>query len=269
MPKLCADCVSSNLTLTHTGTRPIHTKSPGDLPRQSKAVPSVSFTKGSHPADADLVVRIRTPLKPGTRVLYWGARACGGLRKVVTRPVSKKPDYGAYANYGTTRVGRDQRITMRLCLPVVYCEKGVGYPRHVHFCIENKKKEWGHRVWAAGAFPSAHAHGGDVTPKELHSAAKLGKLHVVNALPIGYRGIDCPHIRMDRAHHIPHTLPQHVFDRFVHTHALQVEPVVVYCLKPECGAAKKAIAKLTKAGACNVFYMPAGTNGWYSYFKTQ
>ena len=39
-------------------------------------------------------------------------------------------------------------------------------------------------------------------------------------------------------------------------------PVVVYCMKPTCGAAKAVIRTLLDRGVSNIFYMPAGITGW-------
>ena len=270
MPKLCSECASSNLVLTHTtfsaGPQQLHRGNRlGDMPRQAKSVPRPNFAKGTHRRNANFTVKVSTRLKPRTRVLYWGPKECTGLEDSNVRT---KPDYGAYENFGTTRVRRDGTVTMRLRRPRVYMEKGTSFPRHVHFCTETADGKWSTRVWAAGAFPSARVRGGDISPSELHSAAKRGvPVHVVNALPTGYRGIDCPYIRMGRAHHVPHMSTQKVFDRFVSEHKLTTAPIVVYCIHAKCGAAKHAIEKLTKAGACNLFYMPAGTEGWYRQFS--
>ena len=234
------------------------------------------------PSNATVSVRMRIgqPSKHPRKILYWAAKP----KKISDKILSAIKSYGRYANMGITYVGTDGFATFKIRSPRPYKEHGIVWPPHLHyaFCKKNKK-EWSTTVWAVAAYPGHHGaklrtgtHKKEyeyemkclddkrnqcsiLTPKQVYRYWK--DLIVVCALPKQYK-IASPKHASKGNHFIVDFHKATNADVKEACKRIGNKPYVIYCANPTCMAASKMISRLVQCGARNVYYMPAGSEGW-------
>lgn len=243
-----------------------------------------STKKGAFsPTNATVSIRIKIskPSKDRRKILYWAAKP-----KVISdkKILGALASYGRYTNMGITYVNTDGFATFKIRAPRPYKENDRVWPPHVHYTYANKN-EWSTTVWAVAAYPGHHGkklrtgpHAGEyeyemkclndntnqcsiLTPEQVYRY--WNDLIVVCALPEQYKVALPKHsAKSDRNRHI--VVPYKSSNDVVKQACRRIgdKPYVVYCANPTCMAASQLIGRLVECGARNVYYMPAGFEGW-------
>lgn len=228
-------------------------------------------------ATVSVQMRISKPSKHKRKILYWAAKPKAISDKKILGALES---YGRYANMGITYVDTDGFATFKIRAPRPYKENGIVWPPHLHYTYANKN-EWSTAVWAVAAYPGHHGkklrsgpHAGHyeyemkclngstnhcsiLTPQQVHRY--WNDLIVVCALPEQYK---VEHSAKTDRNHI--VVPYKSSNAVVKQACSRIgdKPYVVYCAKPSCIAASQLIGRLVQCGARNVYYMPAGFEGW-------
>ena len=229
-------------------------------------------------ATVSVQMRVSKPSKHQRKILYWAAKS----KAISDKILGALDSYGRYKNMGITYVNTDGFATFKIRAPRPYKENGIVWPPHLHYTYANKNN-WSTTVWAVAAYPGHHGkklrsgpHAGHyeyemkclndttnhcsiLTPEQVYRY--WDDLIVVCALPKQYK-IASPKHSSKRRNHI--VVPYKSSDTVVKQACSLIgdKPYVVYCAKPTCMAASQLISRLVQCGARNVYYMPAGFEGW-------
>ena len=261
--KLCLTCEPGNMIRSQTGGGVVANwiQEQGRLSAIPPNAPPPDHPP-YNPEDATLSVSV-TVGGPSRKMLWWGATP----RSICEPPKHAGRAYGFYTNMGIAQVDDDGVLKFYAQAPQAYLEEGVLWPPHFHFA-ERDAAGWDTKVQTVAGYPGhseihkvkglarVYAEKSSVlTPDQVRK--HRASLIVVNALPMQYDNIDLPGaVHM----HVPHNADPTEISKAANE--IGIWPYVVYCEKPSCGAGVDLIAKLVQQGAVNVYYMPAGRQGW-------
>ena len=220
--------------------------------------------KANHPVKSDIEITVlKSDLKKGTKIFYWAAKPkkLSEAKKIETL---KKSYCDNNKNFGCCYVKENGKIVIKVMSPQCYKEEGKIWPKHIHFITE-KDGSWDiDKVYTLLGIPSYSneletkrlKYGGVyVKPETVKRTWKNGDYYMVYALSKKNPSLadiekykDLKHLHID---HESKTIS-------VPSHIKKNTPMVVYCAKESCNAAKKLIVKLADKGYENLFYMPAG-----------
>ena len=221
--------------------------------------------KISYPPSSDIQLTLfDTSLKKGTKIFYWAAKPKKLSEQVKKIEGLKKSYCEKNNNYGCCKVGNNGKIIIKIMSPQCYKEDGKVWPKHLHFIKEDRKNWDLGDVYTALAVPSYSEkietkrlrYGGVyITPATIKRTWKDGHYYMVYALSKKNPSLidiekykDCKHLCID---HESKTIS-------IPSKIKKSTPLVVYCARESCNAAKKLIVKLADKGYENLFYMPAG-----------
>lgn len=259
--KLCHTCSKNN---------PFFTLS--KLEEMSKDLKTCHFpihnnpkmTKLSHPKKADIEITIPVSnIKKGTKIFYWAAKPkkLADAKKIETL---KESYCDKNKNFGCCHVKEGGKIVIKVMSPQCYKEGGTIWPKHIHFISENKGSWDIEKVYTLLGIPSQAEelstrmlnYGGVyVKPNTVKRTWKNGNYYMVYALSKKNPSLaDIPKYKNFKHLHIDHeskniSLP---------TKIKKGTPLVVYCARESCNAAKKLMTRLADKGYENLFYMPTG-----------
>ena len=215
-----------------------------------------------NPVHADLAVSVSIG-GPRRKILWWGATP----RSIGDELKGAAAAYGFYTNMGIATVD-DGMLSFKAQAPQPYYEEGTLWPPHFHY-VESTRNGWATNVQTVAGFPG-HSEVHDVVAARGKSSSQSSvltpgmvrkhkkDLTLVNALPMKYTNVSLPGARGHM--HVPYDAAPEVVARAAGR--LGTAPCVVYCEKPTCDAGTKLIGRLVAHGANNVYYMPAGRQGW-------
>lgn len=259
---------SMPLCLTCTGTGPLQRAAgAGELPawlqrlgRTSAVPPSLSPGR-RYRANAKVTVALR---HAPCRVFWWAARP----RRLAEAADIEGPAeaYGDYPNRGFGHLVAN-RVTIAFASPRPYAEGRRLWAPHVHFILQDAAGRWAREpVYTVAALPLPRSpsylfrhlkhqpYSCCVTPTQVYRAMGDRRIRTLSAL--GAPTAATPLITR------PGAAPPLHSDMSKLRRRIGRRPVVVYCMKPTCGAAKAFIRTLLELGVSNIFYMPAGLAGW-------
>jgi rhodanese-related sulfurtransferase len=229
-------------------------------PKQCK----IQFPKNS---DIELTLT-QKEIKPGKKVLYWAAKG---------KPINKADNvenalqaYGRknnskFLNFGCTKVKKDGKIVIKIQSPQCYVEKNKLWAKHIHFIEENDNNTWRkENFYTVLGLPvnteemkSKKLKSGNVyvTPEQVKKYWKNGNFYMVYALSKKYPSL----ASLERYKNFKHIQIDHENKNIRLPKEVDFKtPMVVYCAKKSCNAAKNLILKLADKGYENLFYMEEG-----------
>ena len=234
------------------------------LGRTSAVPPSRTAGGRRYRPNARVTVALR---HPPCRVFWWAARPRRLAEAADDVNEGPAAAYGrGYPNRGFGRLAAN-RVTIEFASPRPYTEGRRMWAPHVHFILQDAAGRWAREpVYTVAALPlppsPAHLfrhlrmapYSCCVTPMQVYRAMADGRIRTLSAL--GAPTVHTPLITRPGA-----SEPLHK-DMAGLRRRIGRRPVVVYCMKPTCGAAKAFIPFLLELGVVNIFYMPAGIVGW-------
>ena len=225
------------------------------------------------PENSDIQLTLtQNEIKPGKKILYWAA---------IGKPINKAHEVTdalhayerrskkKFKNFGCTRVKKDGQIIIKIQSPQCYVEKKKLWAKHIHFIEENDDNTWKkENFYTVLGLPvdteemtSKKIKSGNVyvTPEQVKKYWKNGNFYMVYALSKNYPSLasiekykDYKHFQVDHENKNIR-LPKEINYQ---------TPMVVYCAKKTCNAAKNLILKLADKGYENLFYMEEGMTGF-------
>lgn len=220
--------------------------------------------KISHPPKSDIQITVLdSKLEKGTKIFYWAAKPkkLADAKKIENL---KKSYCDKNRNFGCCKVKDDGKIVIKVMSPQCYKEDGKIWPKHIHFVCE-KGDAWDmERVYTLIGIPT-HSdeletkrleYGGVyIKPETVKRTWKNGNYYMVYALSKKNPSlVDIEKYKGLKHLHIDHqaksiSIPAHIKKNV---------PMVVYCARESCNAAKKLMSRLADKGYENLFYMPVG-----------
>lgn len=229
-----------------------------------------------HPERSSVEVTV-TIGGPNRKILFWGSCARSIQSSMPSAPVA----YGKYKNMGIAQVVNGV-VRIKCQAPRPYKEHGRTWPPHLHYVNPKSKTQWKSQVFTIAAFPGHHKHKSTMYSMRCidHETSRCSiltpslvfqhwpKFCIVNALPdkdlaIVKRG--SPY----KAMHVPYNADQRLIEKAART--IGNRPYLVHCYNTSCNAATELIRRFmnVKVGAKNVYYMPAGQQGWIKWLKSK
>lgn len=214
---------------------------------------------------------------PDRNILFWGS----GARPIQSSLPSAPVAYGKYKNMGIARVVKGV-VRIKCEAPRPYTEHGRTWPPHLHYANPKSDTQWGSQVFTMAAFPGHHqqkktmynmrcinqetAKCSILTPSLVFK--HWPKFCIVNALPDKSLGIVKPGSPY-KAMHVPYNADQRQIEKAAR--AIGNRPYLVHCYTESCNAATELIRRFmnVKKGAKNVYYMPAGQQGWIKWLESR
>lgn len=222
-----------------------------------------------HPKNADIEITItQNEIKPGKKILYWAAygKSLGKAHEITSALYAyKREGNHKFKNYGCTKVRKDGKIVIKIESPQCYKEKNTLWPRHLHFVEENEDNTWRkENFFTVSGLPietdnvkTNKIKSGNVyvSPGQVRKNWKKGNFYMVYALSKKYPSL----VGIEKYKNYKHLQIDHETKKLNLPKEIKPEtPMVVYCAKRSCNAAKKLILKLSKSGYQNLFYMEEG-----------
>lgn len=264
--KLCHTCKRNEILLTLSSLEDI----PEDLKTCNFPIDKRPQEHNiSYPTKSDIeITLLKTNLKKGTKILYWAAKPKKLSEQTKKIDGLKKSYCDKNNNYGCCKVGKDGKIVIKIMSPQCYKEEGKVWPKHLHF-IKEDGKNWNlEEVYTSLAIPSYSdkietkrlRYGGVyISPEAVKRTWKEGYYYMVYALSKKNPSLidiekykDCKHLHID---HESKNIS-------VPSKIKKSTPLVVYCARESCNAAKKLMVRLADKGYENLFYMPSGMTGF-------
>ena len=259
--KLCHTCSSNDTFFTMSSIE--------DIPKDLKGChfpvnKSPKSIKISYPVKSDIEVTVLdTDIRKGTKIFYWAAK--GKPLKEASKIDNLKKSYCENnKNYGCCIVKDKGKIVFKIISPQCYKEGNKIWPKHLHFVVESGDSWDLENIYTVLAVPS-HSHeletkklrygGVYITPETVKRTWKNGDYYMVYALSKKNLSLvdiekyrDLNHLHIDHESKII-SIPSKI---------KKSTPLVVYCARESCNAAKKLIVRLADKGYENLFYMPDG-----------
>ena len=261
--KLCHTCSKKEFFFTHSNLE--------DIPKDLKTChfpinKHPKSVKVSYPEKSDIEITVLgSNLKKGTKVFYWAAKS-KKLSEAKKIESLKKSYCDRNKNFGSCYVKDNGNIVFKIMSPQCYKEDGVIWPKHVHFiCEDESEGKWDtEKVYTVLGIPSQSEelttkrilYGGVyIKPETVKRTWKNGDYYMVYALSKKYPSLaDIEKYRDFKHLHIDHESKNFSMPSKIK----KSTPLVVYCARESCNAAKKLMVRLADKGYENLFYMPCG-----------
>ena len=225
--------------------------------------------KIQHPKDSDIEIKLtQKDINPGKKILYWAAN--GKKLPKAHEVTSALPAYNRksnkkFKNFGCTKVKKDGTIEIKLESPQCYIERKKLWAKHIHFVEEGEGNTWkkenfytvlGLPVESENMKTKCLKKGNVyVTPDQVRKNWKKGNFYMVYALSKKNPSL----VDLEKYKNLNHLHIDHESENFtLPKEVKKTTPLVIYCVKKSCNAAKNLMLKLAKKGYENLFYMEEG-----------
>jgi len=195
----------------------------------------------------------------GKYVLYWASKP--SKNELMTK--NAKEAYGNFTNSGISKIQKDGTFTVHIKCPQNYetIEHGKKiketFYRHLHFVLENDKKEWNHdKIFTK--IVTCHS-----------SVLNKKDTIIINALGEEYDLFNANHINPSLNQKEFHNHILKLIEKYPRIHnAVQKKkvewyavPFIIYCKNEKCNASENLVKKLYKKGLVNLTIFPKGYDG--------
>ena len=220
--------------------------------------------KVNRPAKSDIEITVlKSGLKKGTKIFYWAAKS-KKLSEAGKIDTLKKSYCDNNKNFGCCYVKDDGKIVIKVISPQCYKEEGKIWPKHIHFICQEKDSWDTEKVYTLLGIPS-HSNeletkrlkygGVFITPETVKRTWKNNNFYMVYALSKKNPSL----VDIKKYENLNHLHIDHESKNIsIPSRIKKSTPLVVYCAKESCNAAKKLMVKLADKGYENLFYMPSG-----------
>jgi len=252
-------------------------------------LPEVIREKKYNPKDSKLIaespkltkLNVNVPIKtdkPDTWVFYWAAHGSTNPEKIM----QEKEAYGNNSNHGIVKTDDDGNAILKLNCPQPYKEheKGLTYPRHVHYTFLMKDNLWNENINSLVVMCN-------IDFKQMQKALDKKTHIILNALPNDeYEKIHIPNSynmyykfleempEKDRAKYIESLLKEYIenypkLSKLLKKNKLSLFdiPIITYCDNIKCKASEKLTEYLIEANYVNVLEYPGGMKDWHENTK--
>ena len=226
-------------------------------------------------------INVDVPIKTDKKdnwVFYWAAHSSSNPQEIM----QEKEAYGNNSNHGLVKTDESGNANLKLNCPQPYKEheKGLTYPRHVHYTFLMKDNIWNENINSMVVMC-------DIDFKQMQKAVDKKTHILLNALPSEeYEKIHIPNSYNmyykfleemppeDRAKYIESLLNEYIHNypkllKLLNKGKLSLFdiPIITYCDNIKCKASEKLTEYLVEANYVNILEYSGGMKDWHENTK--
>ena len=282
---MSSTCLNCKVIKQNTRKVPLWSMNEGN----NSLLPEVIREKKYNPKKTELItespkltkLNVDVPIKtdkPDTWVFYWAAQSSSNPQEII----QEKDAYGNNSNHGIVKTDDKGNAILKLNCPQPYKEheKGLTYPRHVHYTFLMKDNIWNENINSIVVMCNIDfKQMQKAVDKKTHivlnalPGEEYDTIHIPNSYNIYYKFLeDMP--EKDRGKYIESLLNEYIQNypklfKLLKKQKLSIFdiPIITYCDNIKCNASGKLAEYLIEANYINILEYPGGMKDWHENTK--